>query len=73
VTFGGADPGNLAGALLRQLVAANLPDGIAVDVILGTAFPRCAEIDKAAALPAPTAVSTAVGDRYMLATIFAIN
>ena len=63
VTFGGADPGNLTGAVLQQLAAAALPDGIAVDVVLGAAFTRRAEIEKAAAaLPAPTAVSVAVGD-----------
>ena len=63
VTFGGADPGNLTGAVLRQLAAADLPDGIAVDVVLGAAFPQCAEIEKAAAaLPAPTTVSVAVSD-----------
>jgi len=63
ITFGGADPDNLTGAVLRQLATAALPDGIAVDVILGAAFTRREEIEKAAAaLPTPTAVSVAVGD-----------
>lgn len=63
VTFGGADPANLTGTVLRRLAATDLPNGITVDVILGAAFLRCAKIEKAAAaLPAPTAVSTAVGD-----------
>jgi len=63
ITFGGADPDNLTAAVLRQLAAADLPDGITVDVILGAAFTRRAEIEKAAAaLPVPTAVSVAVGD-----------
>lgn len=63
ITFGGADPDNLTGAALRRLTAADLPDGIAIDVILGAAFTRRAEIEKVAvALPAPTAVSVAVGD-----------
>jgi len=62
ITFGGADPDNLTGAVLRQLAASALPDGITVDVVLGAAFTRRAEIEKAAAaLPTPTAVSVAVG------------
>ncbi len=63
VTLGGADPDNLTGAVLRQLSAADLPDDIAIDVILGAAFSRRAEIEKVAAnLPVRTGVSVAVND-----------
>ena len=63
VTMGGADPGNLTGAVLRQLSAADLPDNIAINVVLGAAFPQRAEIEEAAAgLPMQTTVYAAVND-----------
>ncbi len=63
VACGGADPGNLTGAVLRLLATADLPDGCTIDVVLGAAFPHRAEIEEIAArLPAQTSVSVAVND-----------
>jgi len=48
VTFGGTDPNNLTGKILRYLAAADLPSELKVDVVIGATSTHLSDIQMAA-------------------------